>query len=87
MRQHLVEDFPTGLFFEGTAELMTDQGAIQEILPAFVQRVGADASAADEAQCPEGHKFYKATVENWYAFGKFGGDQGLKYKLEWNGGK
>ncbi len=30
---------------------------------------------------------YKITVENWYAFGKFGdSDVNQKYKLVWNGG-
>jgi hypothetical protein len=41
------------------------------------------AEAAEE----DGHQFYMISVKNWYAFGRFGGPSGQKYKLEWNGNK
>jgi uncharacterized protein YhbP (UPF0306 family) len=42
---------------------------------------------ADETEGREDSKEkYKITVDNWYAFGKFGGDTNHKYKLTWNGG-
>jgi hypothetical protein len=46
-----------------------------------------DESIMEDAKQEDGHKFYKITIENWYAFGKFGGDKGLKHKLAWNGGQ
>ncbi|SRR6266568_3752984 len=86
VRQHSLEEYPHAIYFEGTAALLDDRDQQQEIFPLFQTRLGADESILEEAQKDEGHKFYKITVSNWYAFGKFGGPSGEKYKLKWNGG-
>jgi nitroimidazol reductase NimA-like FMN-containing flavoprotein (pyridoxamine 5'-phosphate oxidase superfamily) len=87
VRQHSLEEYPHAIYFEGTAQHLSNEDLIRQILPLFIERIGADDTAAEESKREDGHQFYKVTVENWYAFGKFDGDQGLKYKLTWDGGK
>ncbi len=86
IRQHAVDEYPHAIYFEGTAEILTDEAERQKVFPLFQQRLGLDESILEDAEKDDGHKFYKVTVENWYAFGKFGGDKGQKYELKWNGG-
>ena len=83
---HTFADYPHGIFFEGQASVMDSPEERLRILPAFHARLGASKSILEEALRPDGHQFYKIVVENWYAFGKFGRDEGKKYKLEWSGG-
>lgn len=86
VHQHTIDEYPNAIYFDGTAEEITDQSQFEMIFPYFKQRLGADESVVDEAGRPDGHHFYKITVANWYAFGKFGGDKGEKSQLVWNGG-
>lgn len=86
VKQHSVDEYPNAIYFEGKAKLLDDKDEQQKILVYFQKRLRADKSILNEAQTADGHKFYKVTVDNWYAFGKFGGDKGQKYKLVWNGG-
>ena len=85
VREHYLKDQVVGLYFEGVAEMLM---GISENHPAFIalsKRLGKDKSTIEEAINEEdGHKFYKITVKNWYAFGRFGADHGQKLKLEWN---
>ncbi len=87
VRQHALDEYPHAIYFEGDTEMVTDEGIFQEIYGYFKQRQNVDESIIENAKKEDGHRFYRITVENWYAFGKFGGDKGLKYKLEWNGGQ
>lgn len=86
VKQHDVGEYPNAIYFEGTAELVDDESKHVEIAELFISRQIGDNSIIEDAKKDDGHKFYKVTVANWYAFGKFGGDKGQKYKLEWNGG-
>lgn len=85
VRQHGLNEYPHAIYFEGEAQLLDDEEEQRKILPEFISRLGADESILEDAKMPGGHMIYKVTVANWYAFGKFGGDKGQKYKLEWNG--
>lgn len=85
--QHSLEDSPHAIYFEGEAEMMTNPADRENIFPLFRDRLNADEAVLAEANNPAGHQFYKVTVENWYAFGKFDGDKGQKYELTWNGGQ
>lgn len=87
VEQHAIDEYPHAIYFEGTAEVLEDEEQIRKAFPLFQARLGLDESIIEDALTDDGHKFYKITVENWYAFGKFGGDSGHKYKLKWNGGK
>lgn len=84
--QHERGEYPHAIYFEGTVKLINDESNYEEIYQYFKKCQDADVTIIDEARKDDGHKFYKILVENWYAFGKFGGDSGQKLKLEWNGG-
>lgn len=85
--QHMQGEYPHAIYFEGTAALLDNKSEQQEVFPLFQTRLGIDQDALQDAQKPDGHKFYKITVGTWYAFGKFGGSNGQKYELHWNDGK
>lgn len=87
VRQHGKGEYPHAIYFEGTAEPLNDKQEQAKIFPLFKKRLGVDEGILDEAQRDDGHKFYKITVENWYAFGKFDGPSSGKFELAWNGGK
>ncbi|HSH31844.1 MAG TPA: pyridoxamine 5'-phosphate oxidase family protein [Candidatus Saccharimonadales bacterium] len=87
VRQHAVDEYPHAIYFEGTAGLLEGGGEHERVFELFRNRLNVPESILADAQKDDGHKFYQITVENWYAFGKFGGHKGLKHKLEWNGGK
>lgn len=86
VKQHGLDEYPHAIYFEGTAEMIEDESKFQAMYELFKNRLSVDVGIIDDAKKEDGHKFYKITVENWYAFGKFDGDSGHKYKLEWNGG-
>jgi uncharacterized protein YhbP (UPF0306 family) len=85
--QHELGDYPHAIYFEGRAMRVDDEtqyGALSELFRK--RQIGGD-NLVDDAKKDDGHKFYKIEVSNWYAFGKFGGEKGQKYELEWNGGE
>ncbi len=86
VKQHALDEYSHAIYFEGTAELMDNAQERQSISKYFQARLGLGDSILEDAERDDGHKFYKISVENWYAFGKFSGDKSQKYKLEWNGG-
>lgn len=83
VHQHGLEDYPHAIYFEGIAEEITEEAQRQQIFPLFQKRLGSNEDILAEARTKEGHKFHKVTVQNWYAFGKFGSDEGQKFKLAW----
>jgi uncharacterized protein YhbP (UPF0306 family) len=88
IKQHPLDTYPLGVYFEGAAKLLDEPGDEQtKAFQCLKKRLLVEDSILEEAKRPDGHKFYKITIENWYVFGKFGGQPGQKYKLEWNGGK
>ncbi len=87
VKQHPLDEYPHAISFEGKVQLLDNEAAQEKVFPYFEKRLKADRSILDDARNVDGHMFYKITVDTWYAFGKFGGDKGEKYKLIWNGGK
>jgi len=87
VKQHPLGEYPHAIYFEGSAELIDDAAERKRVFPYFQKRLDSGDEILEDAANPDGHRFYKITVENWYAFGKFGEDKGQKRKLEWNGGK
>ncbi|HTE58011.1 MAG TPA: pyridoxamine 5'-phosphate oxidase family protein [Verrucomicrobiae bacterium] len=87
VKQHGLDDAPHGIYFEGTAELQEDQSRFPEYYEYFKQRQKVDEGIIEQAKQEDGHKFYKITVEKWYAFGKFGEEKAIKHTLDWNGGQ
>lgn len=86
VKQHALGEYPHAVYFEGEADILNDPEEQKKIFPVFQNRIGVNDEAFDELSKDDGHKIYKITVENWYAFGKFSGDNGHKYHLPWNGG-
>ena len=86
VKQHEKGEMPHGIYFEGRAEMLTEREDMEKIAPLFIDRQGSRPTIIEEALPDDGTKFYKVTVQNWYAFGRFNGDQVMKHKLEWNGG-
>lgn len=84
VRQHSLEDSVVGIYFEGTAEQLADVDINHKAYIAMEHREIAGPDTITDAHNKDGHKFYKITVKNWYAFGRFGESHGQKYKLEWN---
>ncbi len=84
VKQHALDEYPHAIYFEGTAELIKDEQKYQEIYELFAKRSIGDESMIEDAKSEDRNHFYKATVENWYAFGKFGRDSGSKYHLPWS---
>jgi uncharacterized protein YhbP (UPF0306 family) len=87
VKQHALNESPHAIYFEGTAKVLTAGKEQDQAFNALKNRKIADDDAFDEAKDPGGHQFYKATVDKWYAFGKFDGGEVQKYELAWNGGK
>lgn len=83
VKQHDLGEYPHGIYFEGTAQLINDPDERATVFPLFKQRLDAKEEILDDAVNPEGHQFYKIIVSNWYAFGKFGNESGQKYHLPW----
>ncbi len=84
VKQHALSETVVGVYFEGSARLLTSVQEQKTAFQSLESRLGLDNSAIEEARKRDGHKFYKISVKNWYVFGRFGEPSGKKYKLEWN---
>ena len=88
VRQHQAGERPTGVYFEGTAKLVPPSNDQAIAFQYLKERFAIGSDAMQEATRPDGHKFYKVSVQNWYVFGELEPDKGSqKYQLPWNGGK
>jgi len=86
VRQHAVGELPSGMYFEGTAELLVPGEAENKAAEVIQARLQPKDDILARAHQPDGAHFYKITVENFYLFGKFGEAPMQKYELTWNGG-
>lgn len=87
VEQHGLEQYPHAVYFEGEASLINNEEECEKIQKYFASRLKLGVDIIEDSKKDDGHKFYKITVSNWYAFGKFGLDKGDKYELVWNGGQ
>ncbi|HSX02742.1 MAG TPA: pyridoxamine 5'-phosphate oxidase family protein [Candidatus Saccharimonadia bacterium] len=86
VKQHSLEEYPRGVYFEGVAVRLEFGSERQKAFICIKERLHTNDNILEEANDPSGHQFYKITVETWYVFGKFDED-GKKYELAWNKGK
>ncbi len=86
VRQHALDEYPHAIYFEGKAKIVDDEGQYEKLYALFKTRLNCNEEIIEDAKKVDGHKFYKVSVENWYAFGKFGDTTGQKHRLSWNGG-
>lgn len=87
--QHTLQSGPPlGVYFEGTAERLTNKEAQKIAADVIIKRLGTKADILEEAQRADGHQFYKITVDTFYVFGDIKDGTGVvKHQLTWNGGK
>ena len=86
VKQHQLGEYPVGVYFEGTAKLLKSGAEQNKAFEVINGRFGIGDKILEDAARPDGHKFYKITVDTFYVFGKFDDAGGKKYKLQWNGG-
>lgn len=87
VRQHELGEYPLGVYFEGTAEMLQAGDEQNKAFELIKARLKASDDILTEAQDPDGHQFYKITVTNWYVFGKLDDTGGKKQQLKWNDSK
>lgn len=87
IKQHSLEDTVVGVYFEGTSKMLEPGDEQDKAFECIKSRLKMGDDILEEASKEDGHKFFKITVENFYAFGRFGAPSGKKYELKWNGGK
>lgn len=87
VKQHDLEEYPSGIYFEGNARLLKPGDEQNAAFQYMKQRLGLTQEDLEDAKDPSKHQFFKIIVTKWYAFGKFGQPSGAKYQLTWNGGK
>ena len=86
IKQHQPGESPHGIYFEGQASLLESDDDRQQAFEFMSEQQGITTQDLEDAENPDKHQFYKISVKNWYAFGKFGADSNMKHKLEWNSG-
>lgn len=76
VKQHTLEQNPTGVYFEGEAKLVDSNN--DEAFRVYSERFGTTKQwIDDEAKDPDGHRFYKIIVSEYYVFDE------EKYYLPW----
>ncbi len=85
VRPHSIGEYPLGIYFEGTARILTPGEDLDIAFYCLNERFKIGKEKLEEAKDPSGHQFYKIAAENWYVFGKLDDEGGKKYKLEWHG--
>jgi uncharacterized protein YhbP (UPF0306 family) len=87
VRQFALGEMAIGVYFEGAAEKLAPGPEQDKAFACLQERLKATDSILEEAKDPEGHQFYKISVDTFYLFGKFDEGEGRaqKYELAWNG--
>lgn len=81
--QHALNEPGRGVYFEGVATLLESGEELQKAFECIKERLEEDDDILTDAQKPDGHKFYKISVETYYVFGPFEGRPSQKYTLPW----
>lgn len=82
VQQHGQGEKPRGLYFEGTAEMLTGVTADDLVYKLYAERFGRGLEMLEDAANPEGNQFYKITVSDWYMFDAREAGPAQKYHLE-----
>jgi uncharacterized protein YhbP (UPF0306 family) len=83
IKQHEVGQKPRGVYFEGTAEMLSDVDENHPAYTLYCQRFNTDKTILEEARTENGHKFYKITVRKFYLFDAIDSSPSRKYELSW----
>lgn len=87
VKQHSLEDGVLGVYFEGTAKKLESGEEQNKAFECIKKRLKASDEILEEAKRPDGHQFYKISVDRFYVFGNLDGKSYEKYELNWNGSK
>lgn len=87
IKQHAKGEMPLGIYFEGAAEKLESGPEQQTASKLLTERLEIPVDILAEAQRPDGHQFYKISVETFYIFGKLDDTGAKKFELAWDGGK
>jgi uncharacterized protein YhbP (UPF0306 family) len=80
---HGLNDKPRGVYFEGTAELLSNVTANDPAFTTYNDRFGDRSDMLEDAANPDGHQFYKINVNNYYVFDARESKPSQKYHLKW----
>ncbi len=81
--QHVIGQKLRGIFFDGTAKLLTDVGDTDPAYTLYCARFNTDAAIVEEAKTVEGHKFYMISVDNFYLLDGIESTPAQKHHLPW----
>jgi len=81
--QHMPWDKVRGIYFEGTAELLTEHGDRITAFRCLHKRLEPSKDIWEDSEHPEGHQFYKITVEKFSVFDGRESTPSQKYELPW----
>lgn len=83
IKQHSVGEPGVGVYFEGTAKMLEPGDEQITAFNCLKERLHASDDILEEAKRPDGHQFYKISVDSFYVFGPFDGQPSQKYELKW----
>ncbi len=83
--QHDLTQKPQAVYFEGTAKVIDSGEDLSVAFGCLSDRLKIGAEALEEHKDPEGHKFFKISVTNFYLFDSRESNPSQKYSLPWKG--
>ncbi len=81
--QHPLHAVPLGVYFEGTADRVTDLAEINVAYDAMGSQLHVPAAVLDQYKDPDGPQFYRIVVATFYVFGKLDDSGVKKHELTW----
>jgi uncharacterized protein YhbP (UPF0306 family) len=84
VKQHALGEPGVGVYFEGEARVLETDAERATAFSVIRDRLKAPDSILPESQEPDGHHFYKITINTYYLFGAFDGQPAQKYTLSRN---
>jgi len=81
--QHHLGQRVRGVYFEGTAEKLSQVDSDHIAYQLVAKRFGFGPEILQEAGTDSGHGFYKITVSDYYVFDSYGPGPSAKHHLPW----
>lgn len=81
VRQHEASDKPRGVYFEGSANLLSNVTENDPAYQVYSGRFNGGPELFEEAAKSDGHQFYEITVSDWYMFDAVESSPSQKYHL------
>ena len=81
-QKHTATEPPRGVYFEGTAEMLTNSEQRQAVIKPF-ERIKVSEGDIKKAENPGSFQVYKVTVSDYYLFDARDSKPSQKYHLPW----